>query len=123
MKALAVLSLAFVLVLLTGCASTSTIETVTLRVKVVDHTKGPSWNYSELLFQVLEPSEYAGHYGFAATRKAAPPSLEGREYILRMDLRQIERRVLPGTGEPEEYWSAPPSSKNPDFLRVAEPVP
>jgi len=123
MKALAVLSLAFVSVLLAGCASTSTTETITLRVKVVDHTKGPSWNYSELLFQVLEPNKYADHYGVAATRKAAPPSLEGREYILRMDSRQVERRVLSWTGKPEEYWSPPPSSKNPDFLKVAEPVP
>jgi hypothetical protein len=123
MKALAVLSLSFVFVLLTGCASTPTTETVTLRVKVVDHSKGPSWNYSELLFQVLEPGEFAGRYGFAATRKAAPPSLEGREYKLRMDSRLIERRLCPGAGVPEEYWSAPPSSKNPDSLKVAEPVP
>src|SRR6266699_2962247 len=123
MKALAVLSPAFVLVLLTGCASTSTSETVTLRVKVVDHTKGPSWSYSEILFRVLEPSELAGRYGTAATRKAAPPSLEGRQFILRMDSRQIERRVVPWTVEPEEYWSAAPSSKNPDFLKVAKPVP
>ena len=123
MKALAVLSLAFVFVLVTGCASTSTPKTVMLRVKVVDHTKGPSWNYSELLFRVLEPSEYADHYGFAATRKAAPPSLVGREYILRLDPRQVERNVMTWTGKPEEYWSAPPSSKNPDFLKVAQPVP
>ena len=123
MKALTVLWLPFVFVLLTGCASTSTTETVALRVKVVHHTKGPSWNYSELLFRVIEPSEYADHYGFAATRKATPPILEGREFVLRMDSRQIERRVLSWTGEPEEYWSAPPSSKNPDFFKFAEPVP
>lgn len=121
MKTFVALSVAFVLVLSAGCASTVTPEAVTLRVKVVDHAKGPSWNYSELLYRVLEPSELAGRYGFAATRKAAPPALEGREYKLRMDSKMIERRLF--TWQPEEYWSAPPSSKNPDFLRVAEPVP
>jgi hypothetical protein len=114
-KRKAYLSPAFVLVLLTGCASTSTSETVTLRVKVVDHTKGPSWSYSEILFRVLEPSELAGRYGTAATRKAAPPSLEGRQFILRIDSRQIERRVVPWTVEPEEYWSADPELKESRF--------
>jgi hypothetical protein len=117
-----ILSVAFALVVAAGCASTVTTETVTVRVKVVHHEKGPSWSYSELLYQVLEPNDLAGRYWVAATRKAAPPSLEGREFKLRMDSTMLER-LMPGPELPEEYWSAPPSSKNPDFLTIAEPVP
>ena len=120
MKTFVALSVAFVLVLSAGCASTVARETVSVRVKVVDHATWPTWNYFELLYRVLEPSDLAGRYGFAATRKAAPPALEGREYKLRMDSKMIERLC---TWQPEEYWSAPPSSKNPDFLKVAEPIP
>jgi|ERR1035437_7712285 hypothetical protein len=120
MKTSIALSVAFALVLSAGCATTVRTETVTVRVKVVDHAREPSWDYSELLYRVLEPSDLAGRSGFAATRKAAPPGLEGREYKLRMDSKMLERLC---TWQPEEYWSAPPSSKNPDFLKVAEPMP
>ena len=116
------LSVALALVLSAGCASTVRTETVTVTVKVVHHEKGPSWNYSELLYQVLEPSDLAGRYWVAATRKAAPPSLEGRTFKLQLDSKML-KRLMPGPELPEEYWSAPPSSKNPDFLKIAEPVP
>lgn len=117
-----VLLVALVLVLSAGCTSTVSTATIAVTVKVVHHEKGPGWNYSELLYQVLEPSDLAGRYWVASTRKAAPPSLEGRTFKLQLDSKML-KRLMPGPGLPEEYWSAPPSSKNPDFLKIAEPVP
>jgi hypothetical protein len=97
-----------VLVLAAGCGF---FYSVKVKAQVVEHKR--SGDYYVLLYEVIEPTNFAGRYGIAATlRSDLVTNVDGGVFEFSLDSDGVGML----TGKPLDYGCSAPSPGRGDFL-------